>query len=115
MTWIKATDGSVTGSGNFNAVLRTITAGSACWRPANDGVAGGKQILPRDYLLEASQFPDWRTVTWLPPRRARPRQPYFGYGYQFWLFPGEKRRFALLGIYGQSIRSVDPLNSSSSW
>ena len=32
---------------------------------------------------------------------------YFGYGYLFWLFPGEKRRFALLGVYGQSI-FVDP-------
>jgi len=38
------------------------------------------------------------------PRKAT---PYFGYGYQFWLFPGEKRRFALLGVYGQSI-FVDP-------
>jgi CubicO group peptidase (beta-lactamase class C family) len=33
--------------------------------------------------------------------------PYFGYGYLFWLFPGEKRRFALLGVYGQAI-FVDP-------
>ena len=42
-------------------------------------------------------------------RRSTPRKatPYFGYGYQFWLFPGEKRRFALLGVYGQSI-FVDP-------
>jgi len=30
-----------------------------------------------------------------------------GYGYQFWTFPGERRRFALLGVYGQSIL-VDP-------
>ena len=43
------------------------------------------------------------------PRRSRRSKatPYFGYGYQFWLFPGEKRRFALLGVYGQSI-FVDP-------
>ena len=40
----------------------------------------------------------------IAPRKAT---PYFGYGYQFWLFPGEKRRFALLGVYGQSI-FVDP-------
>ena len=33
--------------------------------------------------------------------------PYFGYGYQTWLFPGEARRFALLGIRGQII-FVDP-------
>ena len=38
------------------------------------------------------------------PNRAT---PYFGYGYQFWLYPGAKRRFALLGVYGQSV-FVDP-------
>ncbi|MBR0830670.1 hypothetical protein JQ596_34705 [Bradyrhizobium manausense] len=29
------------------------------------------------------------------------------FGYQVWLFPGEQRRFALLGIRGQMI-AVDP-------
>jgi CubicO group peptidase (beta-lactamase class C family) len=33
--------------------------------------------------------------------------PYFGYGYQVWLLPGEQRRFALLCIRGQMIL-VDP-------
>jgi len=32
---------------------------------------------------------------------------YFGYGYQTWIFPGERRMFALLGVHGQSI-FVDP-------
>ena len=69
---------------------------------ANDGVAGGKQIVPKEYLLDAT---DWhRQPAAFAPRKAT---PYFGYGYQFWLFPGEKRRFALLGVYGQSI-FVDP-------
>jgi CubicO group peptidase (beta-lactamase class C family) len=31
----------------------------------------------------------------------------FGYGYQFWTFPRARRRFALLGVRGQSI-FVDP-------
>ena len=99
-SWIKVPDGSVTGSGNFNAVLRDY--GRLGVLLANDGAAGGKQIVPRDYLLEAT---DWhRQPEAFAPRKAT---PYFGYGYQFWLFPGEKRRFALLGIYGQSI-FVDP-------
>jgi CubicO group peptidase (beta-lactamase class C family) len=69
---------------------------------ANDGAVGGKQIVPKEYLLEAT---DWhRQPTAFAPHRAT---PFFGYGYQFWLFPGEKRRFALLGVYGQSI-FVDP-------
>jgi CubicO group peptidase (beta-lactamase class C family) len=99
-TWIKSPDGSVIGMGSFNAVLRDY--GRLGMLLANDGVAGGKQIVPRDYLLEAT---DWhRQPDAFAPRKAT---PYFGYGYQFWLFPGEKRRFALLGIYGQSI-FVDP-------
>ena len=58
--------------------------------------------MPKDYLLDAT---DWhRQPEAFAPRKAT---PYFGYGYQFWLFPGEKRRFALLGVYGQSI-FVDP-------
>jgi len=32
---------------------------------------------------------------------------YFGYGYQTWIFPDSKPRFALLGIFGQAI-FVDP-------
>jgi CubicO group peptidase (beta-lactamase class C family) len=99
-TWIKTKDGSESGSGNFNAVLRDY--GRLGMLLANDGALGGRQIVPKDYLLDAT---DWhRQPEAFTPRKAT---PYFGYGYQFWLFPGEKRRFALLGVYGQSI-FVDP-------
>lgn len=99
-TWIRTRDGTETGSGNFNAVLRDF--GRLGILLANDGAAGGKQIVPKEYLLDAT---DWhRQPDAFTPRRAT---PYFGYGYQFWLFPGEKRRFALLGVYGQSM-FVDP-------
>jgi len=33
--------------------------------------------------------------------------PFYGYGYQVWLFPGPKRMFALKGTHGQAI-FVDP-------
>ena len=91
-------------AGNFNATLRDYARLSIVL--ANDGVRPddptGKQIIPRDYLLDAT---DWRRV----PEAFRPRTatPYYGYGYQFWLFPTEKRRFALLGVYGQMI-FIDP-------
>ena len=99
-TWVKTKDGTESGSGNFNAVLRDY--GRLGILLANDGAAGGRQILPKEYLLEAT---DWhRQPDAFTPRKAT---AYFGYGYQFWLFPGEKRRFALLGVYGQSI-FVDP-------
>jgi CubicO group peptidase (beta-lactamase class C family) len=99
-TWIKTPDGTETGAGSFNAVLRDY--GRLGVLLANDGALGGQQILPKDYLLDAT---DWhRQPEAFTPNKAT---PFFGYGYQFWLFPGEKRRFALLGVYGQSI-FVDP-------
>jgi CubicO group peptidase (beta-lactamase class C family) len=99
-TWIKYPDGTEEGMGAFNATLRDY--GRLGILLANDGVVGGKQIVPKDYLLEAT---DWhRQPEAFKPQRAT---PYFGYGYQFWPFPGEKRRFALLGVYGQAI-FVDP-------
>jgi CubicO group peptidase (beta-lactamase class C family) len=99
-TWVKTSDGTEVGAGSFNATLRDY--GRLGVLLANDGAIGGRQIVPKDYLLEAT---DWRRQpAAFAPRRAT---PFLGYGYQFWTFPGEKRRFALLGVYGQSI-FVDP-------
>lgn len=98
--WVRTRDGTEAGSGNFNATLRDY--GRLGVLLANDGALGEKQIIPKDYLMEAT---DWHRQ----PEAFRPKRatPFFGYGYQFWMFPGEKRRFALLGVYGQSI-FVDP-------
>jgi CubicO group peptidase (beta-lactamase class C family) len=99
-TWVKTSDGIETASGSFNAILRDY--GRLGVLLANDGAVGARQIVPKQYLLEAT---DWhRQPEAFAPGKAT---PYFGYGYQFWLYPGEKRRFALLGVYGQSI-FVDP-------
>jgi CubicO group peptidase (beta-lactamase class C family) len=99
-TWIKGSDGLEAAAGAFNATLRDY--GRLGVLLANDGAAGSRQIVPKEYLLEAT---DWRRQPdAFAPRKAT---PYFGYGYQFWLYPGEKRRFAMLGVYGQSI-FVDP-------
>jgi CubicO group peptidase (beta-lactamase class C family) len=99
-TWIRSRDGLEIGSGSFNAILRDY--GRLGVLLANDGAVGSRQVVPKDYLLEAT---DWhRQPPAFAPRRAT---SYFGYGYQFWLYPGEKRRFALLGVYGQSV-FVDP-------
>lgn len=63
-----------------------------------------RQVIPRDYLLDAT---DWQRA----PDAFRPGKAdrFFGYGYQFWLYPGQPRRFVMLGIYGQSL-FVDPAN-----
>jgi len=69
---------------------------------AHDGAWNGRQIIPQQWLMAATTVApseDFRA-----PRNAT---PYFGYGYQVWLFPGARRQFALLGIHGQAI-FVDP-------
>lgn len=100
-TWTVArSDDFENGSGRFNAVLRDYARLGVLL--AADGAAGGRQIVPKSYLLEAT---DWHRHA--PAFRPRKATSYFGYGYQFWTYPGTKRRFALLGVYGQSI-FVDP-------
>jgi CubicO group peptidase (beta-lactamase class C family) len=82
-TWITTrSDGYENGGGSFNAVLRDY--GRLGILLANDGRIGDKQVLPRNYLIEAT---DWHRQ----PDAFRPRKatPYFGYGYQFWIYPGE--------------------------
>jgi CubicO group peptidase (beta-lactamase class C family) len=69
---------------------------------ANDGVARGKQVVPREWIAEATQ-----PTPGYPHLRPGVATPYLGYGYQFWVFPGEHRRFALFGVRGQAI-FVDP-------
>jgi CubicO group peptidase (beta-lactamase class C family) len=100
-TWtIARSDGLENGSGRFNAVLRDYARLGALL--AADGATNGTQIVPKNYLLEAT---DWQRHH--PAFRPRKATSYFGYGYQFWTYPGAKRRFALLGVFGQSI-FVDP-------
>lgn len=100
--WWSDRSGLEAAGGNFNATLRDYAR--LGWLLANDGQRPdtGQQLLPREYLQDAT---DWRRQpAAFQPGRAT---PYFGYGYQFWLFPGQPRRFALLGVYGQMI-FVDP-------
>jgi CubicO group peptidase (beta-lactamase class C family) len=67
---------------------------------ANDGAWNGQQIVPRQWLLDATSVP---RDSYLRNTIA----PSWGYGYQVWLLPGERRMFLLLGISGQDI-FVDP-------
>ena len=67
---------------------------------ANDGAWNGQQIVPKQWLLDATTVP---ADSYLRNTIARS----WGYGYQTWLLPGERRMFLLLGIQGQDI-FVDP-------
>jgi CubicO group peptidase (beta-lactamase class C family) len=84
----------------FNAVLRDYARLGRLL--AHDGAWEGRQLIPRQWLVDATTVR--ATDGYLAPRVAT---PFFGYGYQVWLFPGEQRRFALLGMRGQMIL-VDP-------
>jgi CubicO group peptidase (beta-lactamase class C family) len=91
-------------AGGFNATLRDYAR--LGWMLANDGRAGDRQVVPRDWLLAMTdaerQPPQFR-----PGAMDSHGSSYFGYGYQVWLMPGAHRRFVLLGVYGQAIY-VDP-------
>lgn len=102
--WRADRTGLEVASGNFNATLHDYARLGVVL--ANDGVRPDdptrKPIVPLDFLLDAT---DWKRVP--APFRPGKAEPFMGYGYQFWLFPGERRRFAMLGVYGQSIY-IDP-------
>jgi CubicO group peptidase (beta-lactamase class C family) len=71
---------------------------------SHDGRIGDKQVIPKAWVLEATTVPADRPdlqLVWPDTR--------FGYGYQTWVFDGERRMFALIGVHGQAIY-VDPTN-----
>jgi CubicO group peptidase (beta-lactamase class C family) len=84
----------------FNAVLRDW--GRLGLLLANDGAWQGRQLIPRQWLLDATTAAP--SGNFLAPRTAT---RFYGYGYQVWILPGPRRMFALLGIHGQTIL-VDP-------
>jgi CubicO group peptidase (beta-lactamase class C family) len=84
----------------FNATLRDYARFARLL--AFDGNWNGKQIIPKQYLLDATSVKDSDSQL-LPGRPG----PFFGYGDQMWIFPGSRRMFGLLGANGQRI-FVDP-------
>ena len=102
--WRTDATGLERASGNFNATARDYARLGILL--SNDGRRPDRpdmgEIIPRDFLVEAT---DWKQHPLaFAPKKAT---SYYGYGYQVWTFPGAQRRFALLGVYGQSI-FVDP-------
>ena len=96
--WTIDTAGQETAFCCLNAVLRDWARVGMML--ANDGAWNGRQIVPRQWVLDA-------TTPQEPFQRPGTATPFFGYGYQTWLLPGPRRQFALLGIHGQAI-FVDP-------
>ncbi|MBE7367340.1 serine hydrolase domain-containing protein [Ramlibacter pallidus] len=80
----------------LNATLRDY--GRLGMLLANDGLWNGREVLPREFLLDATD--PARQPAHLQPRKAT---PYFGYGYQAWLYPYRTRTFGMRGLFGQEL------------
>jgi CubicO group peptidase (beta-lactamase class C family) len=86
----------------LNAVLRDYARLGLLL--AHDGKWRGRQIIPAAWIMEATTVREDQPH--LRPGRAT---PFWGYGYQTWIFPfpEERRMFAFQGVRGQAIY-VDP-------
>jgi CubicO group peptidase (beta-lactamase class C family) len=99
-TWVIDAQGFEVAHGFFNAVLRDYARLGRLL--AHDGVWEGKQIIPAEYVIDATTVRP--SDAHLSPGKATPA---LGYGYFLWLLPGTRRQFALIGANGQRI-CVDP-------
>jgi len=100
--WRADRTGLEAAAGNFNATLSDYARLGVLL--ANDGRRpdNGRQIIPAAFLREAT---DWHLHA--PPFQPGRASSFYGYGYQFWTFPGNARRFAMLGVFGQMML-IDP-------
>jgi CubicO group peptidase (beta-lactamase class C family) len=99
-TWLVDRSGQEATFCCINAVLRDYARLGLLL--AHDGNWRGHQLIPAAWIRDAT------TVRGDQPHlRPGLATGFFGYGYQTWIFPGERRMFALLGVHGQSI-FVDP-------
>lgn len=100
--WLIDAEGFELAHFGFNAVLRDYARLGRLL--AHDGAWEGKQIVPAQWMNDATTV---RTSdAYLLPGTATKK---FGYGYLLWLFPGERRQFAMLGYKGQYV-CVDPVS-----
>ncbi len=72
---------------------------------ANDGQWQGEQILPSDFLINATSIDKQPPSQW--PGNAQYHGQRVGYGWQFWLVDSPKRQFFMRGLYGQFVY-IDP-------
>jgi len=99
-TWMVDAEGYELGHFGLSATLRDYARLGRLL--AHDGDWHGRQIIPARWMLEATTVRPEDTYL-LPGKAMRD----FGYGYLFWLLPGNRRQFALVGAFGQRI-IVDP-------
>ncbi len=101
-SWITDAHGDAVAYCCFNATLRDY--GRLGTLLAHDGMAGGTQVIPKTWMLEATTPQSPLLAPGVSGRKL-------GYGYQIWLLPGDRRAFALRGIHGQ-VLLVDPASKT---
>jgi CubicO group peptidase (beta-lactamase class C family) len=94
--WVTDATGQEVTSCCLDAVLRDWARFALLL--ANDGAWDGQQIIPRQWVLDATTAAAPGAM--LAPHTAT---PFYGYGYQVWTLPRPRRQFALIGIHGQMI------------
>jgi CubicO group peptidase (beta-lactamase class C family) len=99
-TWFLDAEGFELAHFGFNAVLRDYARLGRLL--AHDGAWDGKQIIPAQWMLDATTVRP--SDAYLLPGKATAD---FGYGYFLWLLPGKRRQFAFFGDLGQRV-CVDP-------
>ena len=99
-TWLVDRSGQEVTYCCLNAVLRDYARLGLLL--AHDGNWRGRQIIPRAWIEDAT-----RVSADQPHLRPGTARPFWGYGYQVWILPGEQRMFVLRGNRGQEI-FVDP-------
>jgi CubicO group peptidase (beta-lactamase class C family) len=94
--WLVGRDGVEYCGGGFNATLRDY--GRLGVLLARDGRLGDRQIVPAEYLRDATD-----AARQPPGFRVGEAAPGVGYGYQFWLGAGSSRSFSMAGVHGQLV------------
>jgi CubicO group peptidase (beta-lactamase class C family) len=97
-TWVVDSKDTEVASSGIGATLRDWARFGLLL--AHDGAWDGRQIVPRQWVLDATRA----EAPYLAPALSPPR---LGYGYQVWLQPGARRQFSLRGVHGQAV-FVDP-------
>ncbi len=104
-TWmLNPGDGIEVAQGGFNATVYDYARLGMMM--AADGEVRGNAVLQREHLLDMTDAAR-QPAAFRPGVMSYHGSKYSGYGLQTWILPGSRRRFALLGVYGQAI-FVDP-------
>ena len=83
--------------GCFNATLRDYARFGLM--AMHQGELGGQRVVGEKWMRESTTAPPFN----VPLVDGKTGRPMTGYGYQWWLFPGEDHAFQAVGIYGQNI------------